>query len=262
MARCAWALIDDSLTEHMSMPTCPEAKEWLFHMLETLPHEEFTKIIITLWAIWSARRKAIHESIFQSPEAIHGFIMRYLADLDIIADASQKQGTTMPQSVQVQKWIPPMEGMVKINVDGGIAKNSCKGAAAAVCRDAQGVYLGSSTRIVDICDYPGTLEAMACLEALSLAADLNLRRLIIACDAEAVVKQINGGSKAIYSQILHEINIRRQEFEEVRIIHECRMSNMAAHNFVKSDLSSLMVDITDCCSRMTLQLYYQAIKRP
>ena len=90
MARCVWALVDDSLTEHMSMTTCPEAKEWLFHMLETLPHAEFTKLIITLWAIWSARRKAIHESIFQSPEAIHGFIMRYLADLDIIADASQK----------------------------------------------------------------------------------------------------------------------------------------------------------------------------
>ena len=81
-----------------------------------------------------------------------------------------------------------MEGMVKINVDGGIMKNSCKGVAAAVYQDAQGVYLGSSTRIVDICDYPGTLEAMACLESLSLAADLNLRRLTIACDTKGVVK--------------------------------------------------------------------------
>ena len=126
--------------------------------------------------------------------------------------------------------------MVKINVDGGIAKNSCKGAAAVVCRDPQGVYLASSARIIDICDDPGTLEAMACLEAPSLAADLNLRRLIIACDAEAVVKQINGGSKGIYSQIVHEINICRRDFEEVRIIHEGRMTNMKAHNFIKSVL--------------------------
>lgn len=112
-----------------------------------------------------------------------------------------------------------------------------QGAAAAVCRDAQGIYLGSSARIIDNCDDPGTLEAIACLEALSLAADLNLHRLIIACDAETVVKQITEGGKGIYSHILQEINIRRQEFEEVRIIHEGRMSNMEAHNFVKSVLA-------------------------
>lgn len=195
------------------------------------------RISQSLSLLWSARRKAIHESIFQSPEATHGFILRYLADLDIIACTPQKQGRATQRALQAPKWIPPAKGMVKINVDGGIAKNRCKGAAAAVCRDAQGIYLGSSARIIDNCDDLGTLEAMACLEALPLAADLNLHRFTIACDAETVVKQIKEGSKGIYIHILQEINIRRQEFEEVRIIHEGRTSNMEAHNFVKSVLS-------------------------
>lgn len=47
------------------------------------------------------------------------------------------------------KWIPPTDGMFKINVDGGIAKNTCKGAAGAVCWDDQGVYIGSSARVID-----------------------------------------------------------------------------------------------------------------
>lgn len=34
MSRCVWALVDESLTEHMCLSTCPDAKEWLFHMLE------------------------------------------------------------------------------------------------------------------------------------------------------------------------------------------------------------------------------------
>lgn len=69
----------------------------------------------------------IHESIFQSPEATHGFILRYLANLDINACTRQKQGRTTQRALQVPKWIPPAEGMVKINVDGGIANNRCKG---------------------------------------------------------------------------------------------------------------------------------------
>lgn len=162
MSRCVWALVDESLTEHMCLSSCPDPKEWLFHMLETISHAEFTKLIITLWAIWSARRKAIHEAVFQSPEAIHGFILRYLADLEIVSNMAQKREPQVQQGRRPPRWIPPTDGMVKINVDGGIAKNNRKGAAAAICRDGQGVYLGSSVRVVDDCMDPGTLEAMAC----------------------------------------------------------------------------------------------------
>jgi hypothetical protein len=60
------------------------AKDWLFFLIDTLSHEKFTKIIITLWAILGAKRKAIHNEILQSPLAIYGFISNYLAVQNLI----------------------------------------------------------------------------------------------------------------------------------------------------------------------------------
>jgi ribonuclease HI len=54
-------------------------------------------------------------------------------------------------------------GKVKINVDGAIAKTENKGAYSVICRNY------SSITIDGLMD-PEVLEAMACAEALSLAA--------------------------------------------------------------------------------------------
>jgi hypothetical protein len=81
MARCVWALASDQMTEHISATIEPSAKQWLFAMMDSLSHAEFTNIVVTLWAIWTARRKAIHEVEFQSPLLTHLFIQRFLSDL-------------------------------------------------------------------------------------------------------------------------------------------------------------------------------------
>jgi hypothetical protein len=67
MSRSVWALEDDELVEHLFESSEPNAKHWIFSLIETLSHEVFTRVLVSLWAIWTARRKAIHEQIFQSP---------------------------------------------------------------------------------------------------------------------------------------------------------------------------------------------------
>jgi hypothetical protein len=64
MAVSVWALENEMLVEHMSACGETYAQNWLFHMLETLPHDQFIRLTVTLWAIWSSRRKAIHEDVF------------------------------------------------------------------------------------------------------------------------------------------------------------------------------------------------------
>ena len=41
----------------------PSARAWLFSMMDVLSRDELTKMTVTLWAIWYARRKLIHEGI-------------------------------------------------------------------------------------------------------------------------------------------------------------------------------------------------------
>jgi hypothetical protein len=64
MARCVWALMDESVTEHMCRSEEPSAKQWLFLMMESLSKEDFARISVTLWAIWHARRKVIFDDEF------------------------------------------------------------------------------------------------------------------------------------------------------------------------------------------------------
>jgi hypothetical protein len=77
IARCTWAPVDDDLAEQVVATSKPSANQWLFTLMDTLPHDLFVLLSVTLWAIWSARRKAIHDGIFQTPQATHAFIKRF-----------------------------------------------------------------------------------------------------------------------------------------------------------------------------------------
>ena len=82
--RSMWALSDELMVEHMCQNTNPSAKEWLFSMSESLSQIEFTRMSVTLWVIWSSRRKVIHADIFQSPWSMHGFVNSYLNDIQFL----------------------------------------------------------------------------------------------------------------------------------------------------------------------------------
>lgn len=50
VARCTWALADEETTNSIIAAAGPNAKSWLFSLMESLPHAEFIKISVTLWA--------------------------------------------------------------------------------------------------------------------------------------------------------------------------------------------------------------------
>ena len=81
-SRCVCALGDEKLTDQIVESHEPNAKNWLFNMMDSLSHAEFVKMVVTLWALWTARRKAIHESIFQSPISTHRFVESFIPEMD------------------------------------------------------------------------------------------------------------------------------------------------------------------------------------
>lgn len=59
-----WAQAKDDMVEHMIMTRITNAKLWLATVHDLLQREDFTKMVVTLWAVWYARRKAIYEQEF------------------------------------------------------------------------------------------------------------------------------------------------------------------------------------------------------
>lgn len=210
MARCAWALVDQELLEHVIARKEHLARNWLFSMIET-------RMTVTLWAIWTARRKLIHEDIHRSPLSTHLFVTRFIAELDHVNLPASQAAPTPAGGGMRERWIPPPVGYVKVNVDAGVFVEHNVGTASAICRDRDGTYLGSSILVIHGMLDPSSLEAIVCREALSLAEDLGMQHLHIASDGKEVVKHIHDGA----GEVLITVSSKKSNGRRKHLFHVC-----------------------------------------
>jgi len=57
MVRCVWALESEEIVEHLSKMQEESSRGWLANMFETMSHADLIRVLVTMWAIWYARRK-------------------------------------------------------------------------------------------------------------------------------------------------------------------------------------------------------------
>ncbi|KAI5016597.1 hypothetical protein ZWY2020_006448 [Hordeum vulgare] len=209
-------------------------KEWLFQMHGLLDQGGFTKMVVTLWTLWYARRKAIYESIFQSPQEIASFVSRFIDELDHLRAAGGIPDAPSSPRDQTQRWLAPEAGESKFNVDGVVARSRGGGVVAVLRCDHEGAYLGSSAMVFQGIIDSETLETYACGEALALADDLSVQKVVVASDCRDVVKDINQGTRGPNSAVIHEIIARSSSFTSCKFLHERRNFNFEAHDLAKS----------------------------
>ncbi|KAI5017518.1 hypothetical protein ZWY2020_042406 [Hordeum vulgare] len=211
----------------------PSAKHWLFQLHESCNHVMFMKMAVTLWAIWYARWKVIHQGVFQSPMQTSSFLEYYISELEKIAKHVLNIRPSTSRNV-TQQWLAPPEGVVKINVDGAVVRNTHGGAVSFVCRNHPGMYLGASAVVYRGIVDPVILETFACREALALADDLLETNPKVASDCLGVLNDINKGTEGPHSAVIHEIMIHRDSFSLCYFVHDLWSLNFEAHNLTKS----------------------------
>jgi ribonuclease HI len=229
ISRCVWALQDEQITKHIHCSEEGDARAWLAQMIATLKHDERPRVSVTLWSIWHARQKALHEQIYQSPLLVHCFMTNS-------SRTWERQGKKQTRTALVAPslgpaLIPLPQGAIKINVDVAVSKNTGRGAVVAVARDDTDKFMGASALV-----YPGkteadTLDALACREGVALAKDIYARRVRLASDN--VIQNLQQGTRGVYAHIVQEIVESRGEFEELIFSHEKRCSNREAHNLAR-----------------------------
>jgi ribonuclease HI len=213
-----------------------DARGWLSVIMQTIPQEQVTRVVVRLWVIWYARRQVIHENKFQSRLSTNCFVERFISELGMIKKPVREQNRQRSRPTTRPQWIPPPSDMTKVNVDATLSKNSGICSVTAIARDGEGHFLGASAFVLDGCFDPETVEAMTCIEGLALAADLMLQKLRLAMDCASVVKSIAGEGMRIYGQIIQEVKARRNDFTRVEFVHEHRDSNRDAHVIARSSI--------------------------
>ncbi|TVU13128.1 hypothetical protein EJB05_40840, partial [Eragrostis curvula] len=108
--------------------------------------------------------------------------------------------------------IPPERGQYKINSDAAIARARSDDAVGAICRGDRGQFIAASVMVVPNITEPETLEAMACLEAIALAEDCNIRKMTVASDCISVIRNIKEMPRCPYMMVLQDICERSKSF--------------------------------------------------
>ena len=80
MSGWVWALGDPEFVEHMDKIVQPDARRWILTMIDSMSHAQFVHLLVSLWAIWYARRKAIIEDEFQSCLSAHLFVQSFISE--------------------------------------------------------------------------------------------------------------------------------------------------------------------------------------
>ena len=134
--------------------------------------------------------------------------------------------------------IRPPSGVMKINVDAALSKNTRRAAVVAIARDGEGTFLGASALVLEGLSEAEVAEALACREGLALSNDdLGLQTVRVATDCANAARSIQGVGFGSYGPIILEIKRRMESFARVDFVHEGRQSNFDAHQLAKSSVS-------------------------
>ena len=80
----------EDLTAFICQTKMPDTRVWLAEMMAALKHEELTRMVVRLWAIWYARRQAFFENNFQSPFSTNSFVERFISELEMIKPSTKQ----------------------------------------------------------------------------------------------------------------------------------------------------------------------------
>lgn len=108
-------LVYEDLTELVAATKIKNLWLWLSFMRETLSTKDFQKLLVVCWAIWGARRKALHEDVFQNPLSTYGFVSKFLNDMELTRFGEGNEAASPIKSKQsIPKWIAPPDEIFKI----------------------------------------------------------------------------------------------------------------------------------------------------
>jgi ribonuclease HI len=132
-----------------------------------------------------------------------------------------------------QKWEPPRENVVKLNVDGAFSCDDPAG-VGMIGRDHQGVVVFAACRPLRHCKDATEAEVAAIEEGMRLALQWTQLSFIIESDCSEAVELINGAAPNI-SAYAFRVNLIRDMLREreSKLVKISREANRASHELAQ-----------------------------
>lgn len=117
--------------------------EWLLNELAMGDKDHLRRLTTALWGVWSARNLLVWENKYMTPEMAMQQNSRQVAQWREMqkGKAWQPVGGTHLQEPKEVRWLAPIAGTRKINVDASVFAGRSSFSVGMIMRDVQGVFV-------------------------------------------------------------------------------------------------------------------------
>ncbi|XP_065622361.1 uncharacterized protein LOC136064497 [Quercus suber] len=188
--------------------------------------ENMELFMVVAWFIWSRRNKMHFNEQHMPAEKTLEAATALLANFHKNHDCKPKRNL-----VRTQRWVPPAEGIYKVNYDGAYFVDEEKAGISVVVQNDLGQVMGSLAEKIDMPTTVEVLKAMATRRAMLFMEELGLRHAVFEGDSELVVKALVGHcpDRSSIGHIIKDCKSLRGLFQTCSFSHVRRQGNGVAH---------------------------------
>ncbi|KAK4276979.1 hypothetical protein QN277_015057 [Acacia crassicarpa] len=202
--------------------------EWFKWNLKCTPQNWRLIFGIACWSLWNWRNKCIFEVEFQMPDSCSQCVLRYAKE---VITARQKLGVQGVKQEVLVRWMPPLVGTFKLNVDGCSKGMGKLAGCGGLIRTDDGQWVTGFAKKLGACS-AFKAELWAVLTSLKLAAELKLSNLIVEADSYTVIQLLQNLQDGIVNtdatRLLTEIGHVMPRFSRLLFAHVFREGNASA----------------------------------
>ncbi|XP_028784473.1 uncharacterized protein LOC114740485 [Neltuma alba] len=184
-------------------------EEWL-QMKECPGNDEIALFAGICWGIWKARCKFIFEKVEVDPWLCVAGAMRLVRDFSEATVRNRRRLTSSNIEERKEKWVRPVRGRIKLNIDAAFCHKSGRAAVGIVGRNEEGEFIGGLGKEVEVAT-PFMAESLALIEAYKCADFLQGKMVTVETDCAELFNRMKKG------------NVEGSEWQSIEVLKMCLM---------------------------------------
>jgi ribonuclease HI len=207
-----------------------ELHGWVLDWLGRMDEKELAFSIMLLYQMWLARNEARDQAQIVSPKDL---VRRSMALVEEWVALKPTAVHTPP--LHTDQWQAPNEGWFKLNSDGAFSMEQGSGGSGVVLRDHHGGFVVGACHFFPSVPDPERVELLACKQALQLAVDKGIDRVVLESDCLGAVVKLNNKEidRSSHGPLVEEIKLLLSGFTDHYVRHVRRTCNGVAHSLAK-----------------------------
>lgn len=185
------------------------------------------------WSIWNKRNACRMGQVYPPNSRIFNDAVERLQEYHSVLDEPLFSSVgPIPSATQ---WVPPKNPLFKVNYDGALFRDTSTAGLGAVIRDHEGHLIGALSERIYLPPSVDDVEALICRRAVTFAAEIGLREVVVEGDSEVIWKHLTSDRLCMagFGHMIGDIRAASSNSSVCLYSHVRRKGNRVADELAK-----------------------------